>query len=354
MRKDLVVPGITRAFGQSRPLFDEKSREINASSNADAIRQIGEYLRLLSSPDKAASKSSVEASTTDRLARKEKLTAAFADKTNETMQVIAESVGVEVIESTNRDGFARRLVMLTELAQGDWPIMTIREKQVLAYVLSSPTMVIPTEIRNREFLLNEFSINARILIDSKTVNRSNKDLLEEKYEESLEAIMVQEDRCLKTAMDKLALVRNNLETTASFTPQFFAHCMDIITRTGLPCSTCLMSSTIIQDMIAGAEFQQVFDPMTQYEVLQTGEIGQLYTVSILTDMPRQPNMRVLEPGDAYFLAPAENLGAMFTRPMLTEAIDMYNLGYSKRGWFFEEPLSMALTNGYAVVKAKRL
>jgi hypothetical protein len=345
-----LVPGLSKSRGSV--LFNNGG-EINASCKADAITKVKEAIELLAS-GKFEDKATIEANVNARRERTKALVEASTDKSGHKMAILAEAVTSEVLDQTNRDGFARRFLQFKPLESGDLPYVTMRDKQAIAYAMSSESRVIPVEARERRQILNEFSITSEILITNMEIQRSPNDLLEEKYDECLEALMVTEDRFWKKLADVAATSRYNVQSFMSFTPQIFARMINIITNEGLPPSTLLISSNLYQDIISGSEFQQVFDPVTQYEVLQTGEIGQMYGVNIVSDAVRGPNMRVLEAGDLYAIASPEYHGVMHARNLITEPINTYNQGQSKRGWFFDQITSMMVANTRSIVKGKRL
>lgn len=350
--KNTIIPGYTKTKRSSMPLFNNKG-ELNASSKADAILALGEVLDVIRQNN--VSPEAEEASRDEyRRERGKALVEAVTDKSGNKMAVLAEAVTSEVLDQTNRDGFCRRFLQHKELSQGDIPYVTLKDKQALAYAMSSASRVIPVEIRERRQILNEFHITGQINISNIEIARSSTDLLEEKYDETLEAIMVQEDRFWKKLADRAALSRNNLQTFLQLTPQFFAKMMAMITNKGLPVQHAIISTNLMQDIIAGSEFTQVFDPVTQWEVLQTGEMGSLYNVQITSDATRDPGMRVLEPGDFYMVSSPEFHGVLHTRPIITEPINGYNRGKSERGWFVDQITSMIVGNNKSVAKGKRL
>lgn len=347
-----IIPGVTKAPNSSQPIF-ASTGEINASSMKDVIAQMAQIMTIMASASYAADKETVEARREALKERNTELQAAFADKSGDRMAVIGATIAAEIEETSVREGFCRHLLIQGDIPQGDQIQITVKEKQALAYVMSSNSMVRPVEVRERRLMLNDFDINASILITNREINRANSDLLEEKYEETLEAIMVQEDRFYKKLATKAAGARYNIQSFSAFQPTYFARMRDLIDREGLATTTCVMASTLMKDIISTAEWQGIFSPVTQHEVMQTGELGQLYGVRILSDAIRQPNFRVLEDGEVFFVAPPINHGVILTRPLQAEPIDRYNHLENKRGWFFSQTMCMAVINALSTVKGFR-
>lgn len=347
-----IVSGVTSATGGAEPLFN-KSGELNASSKADAIRQMANALSILAG-EMPADKTTEEIRQEKSAKRRAVLTAAMADNTGQQLQVLGGILAAQIEETTDREGFCRQLLIPNELGNGDYPEVTVKLKQVMAYTMSSAAQVVPVEIREKRLLLDEFDINAFLLIDNREMARARTDLLEEKYEEGLEAIMVNEDRYWKRCADAAAASRHNLQTVTDFTPQAFAHMRDLIDREGLPVTSCILSSTLMQDIITDMSFQEVFDPVTKREVLETGEIGSLYNVKIYSDYMRQPMFRVLDEGEFYLVAAPINHGVILTHPLLAQPVDRAPFGEAKKGWFMTQPTSIAVVNNRSVVHGRRI
>lgn len=345
----LIVPGVTKSRGAT--LFDNKG-ELNASTREDAIRRLNDTVQLLASGN-FEDKATIEANNHAFQERNKAVVEAMADKSGKKMSMLAEAITTEILDQTNREGFARRFLQFKNLEQGDLPYVTLRDKQVLAYMMSSASRVVPSEIRERRQILNEFSITAEVLITNMEISRSPNDLLEEKYEEGLEALMVTEDRYWKMLADA-ASTTYNVQSFLQFSPSILARMLNMLATSGLPVGSMLVSTNVWQDFIAGSEFVNVFDPVTRWDIIQTGELGQMYGVLIITDAQRSPNLRVLEPGDVYIVSTPEFHGVMHARPLTTEPITQYNQGQAKRGWFFEQITSMIVGNSRSVIRGKRL
>lgn len=352
LKRNNVISGVTTGPRSKSPIYSSKG-ELNASSKKDAANQLLYALQLLAG-EIAPDEDTLEAQEEQLEERRAALTAAWADKTMHEMSLLGGVLAAQIEETTDRMGFCRQLLIPSELQGNDYPEITVKHKYVLAHQMASASQVVPVEIREKRFLLDEFYISSYILIDNIEVARSRVDLLEEKYEEGLEAIMVKEDRHWKMLADASATSRHNIQTTSNFTPQFFARMRDLIDREGIPVATCVLASTLMQDIITGAEFQHVFDPVTQREVLETGEIGSLYNTKIYSDQVRQPEFRVLEDGEFYMVGAPINHGVILTRALNSSPVDRAGWGEPKKGWYLSQNTSMAVVNNKSVVKGKRI
>ncbi len=350
-KRGAVVPGETKLPGQSNP-FTNRNGEINASSEQDLLKQIG---TILSSYQGAGSIDNNIDKAQRRTERSQVLAEAMSDRSGESMQMLGEALVAEIQDTTNREGFARRILQYNELGQGETNEVVLKQKDVVGFIATSASKVTPTEIRHRRLLPPEFHINGYILIDTIEIGRSSQDLLEEKYEEGLMAFMVQEDRLWKTMADKAASVRNTVQTFSSFTPAVFARMINQVSRWGIPTTSCLFSSNLWQDIISNGDFAGVLDPVTKWELLQEGFLGNMYGCQMITDNFRQNNLRVLDDGEVYITGAPINHGVIVVRGDITsEPINKFADGEAKRGWFLDQVTSMVLGNNLSVAKGKKV
>ena len=341
--------GITKLPGQATP-FMTASGDFNASSNKDLINQIG---KIIASYNPQAA---ITASSNDRrVERANVLAEAMADRTGQSMQMVGEALAAEINETSNREGFARRILEYREVPQGASNEVVVKTKDVVGFIATSASAVTPTEIRQRRIILPEFHLNGYILIDTAEIGRGSGDLLEEKFEEGLEAIMVQEDRLWKRMADSASVVRNTNLSFATFTPAVFARLIDQVSRWGIPATGCLFSSSLWQDIIANGDFAGVLDPVTKWELLQEGFLGSMYGVEMITDNFRQQNLKVLNPGEVYITGAPVNHGVITVRGNVTsEPINKFSEGESKRGWFLDQLTSLIVANALSVAKGSKV
>ena len=340
---DLKLPG------QDNPVMD-KTGEINAQSTKDLTNQITAILQANSSAEFLQA----QAPTPEVIeARKTALAEAMEDAS--AFQLLGAALASDIQDTTSREGICRRYLQYSELGQGESNMVRLREHNVTAYMATSTTEVTPVYIRNKVQYPQEFNNTANILIDLKELAQSTGDLLEEKYEEGLEAIMVQEDRLWKTAADAAAVVRNTLQVFTSFTPQIMSRIKSQVARWGLPVSSCLISYDIWDDIIGNSDFSAFFDPVTKYELVRDGILGNMIGVTIQTDSHRQKNFRILNDGEVYIVAPPLNHGVIKTRgPMLMEPINQFSNKTAQKGWFIHELVTLMVGNSLSVAKGQRI
>lgn len=343
-------PGVTKLPGQSNS-FMSNAGEINASSHKDLVTQIGEIIANYNPADQPRN----QITASKRVERAQVLAEAMADRSGETMMMVGEAMAAEIKETSDREGFARRVLDYKEIGQGETNEVVVKQKDVVGFIATSPSAVTPSEIRQRRLILPEFHLNGHILIDTAEIGRSSGDLLEEKFEEGLEAIMVQEDRLWKRMADNAATVRNTYQSFATFTPAVFARLIDQVSRWGIPATSCLFSSSLWQDIIANGDFAGVLDPVTKWELLQEGFLGSMYGVEMITDNFRQSNLKVLETGEVYITGAPINHGVVTVRGgIVSEPINTFSDGIAKRGWFLDQITSMIIASTLSVAKGKKV
>lgn len=337
--------------GQTYPMMD-RNGEINASSRKDVLQQINAILKAHSDGDIIRNTQSNPEIITSR---KQALIEAVNDSSNQKMQILGQALASEIIDTTTREGFARRILQYNEIGQGENNQVRLRQHDVTAYMAVSTTEVQPVIVRGRMVNPPEFNNEAFILVDLKELATTPGDLLEEKYEEGLEAVMVSEDRLWKRLADQSCVLRNNIQYFTTFTPQVFSRIRSQVARWGIPTPTCLISQDIWDDIIGNADFAGVFSEVTKYELIQEGYLGQMYNVQFITDAHRQDKLRVLNAGEVFVVGAPINHGVITVRgAMLMEPINKYSEGRSMKGWFMNQILSMVLGNPASTGKGQRI
>jgi len=328
--------------------FEDKNGEINAYSKKDLLHKVMAL-------SQAASQGEVKEQHDFGNKRAELVEAAMADKTGETWRVVGEVMGDEILETMGRDGFLRKVLMRKDLKKGDIGRLRLRKKDVLAFHATSDSGTISSQVNQAYLYPDEFYIKAHITIEDRELEQSPGDLLDDKYIDGLEQMMVKEDQVLKTLLDVAAPSYNDVVGFPTFTPSVFAQARTQLQSWGNPCSTGIIAIDLLNDILADPEFSTYFDPVTKREVIMSGSLGSFYGVNLITDGFRYETLRVLNSGEFYFLAPPNVLGAQTVRKdVTTSPINLYLIGKPERGWYMQKIMGMAIGNGRAVVKGVRV
>lgn len=328
--------------------------ELNASSNTDAITVLAQLMA-----EKAGGKITFDAPKEQKLSaaeRQEIALEAYHDRTSGKWAETGAQIGAILYETALREGFMRRFLKQAELQNGTIPRIQVRFQNVQAIAAADPQTMVPMIVTQRYIYPPEYYILGNIRVSEKDIAQGAADILEDAYARAMERINVQEDAIMISMFDQMVGVVNPQYILAGgLTPSNLAASRTALLNWGLPATQLVLASDFWTD-IAGnaASFGNLFDPVTRYELVQTGYLGTLLGMALTTDGFRDPKQKVLAPNTMYILSEPINLGAYTDRgPVKATPQDQYADGIPGRGWFFHELLSTTVTNPRAIVKALR-
>jgi hypothetical protein len=254
-----------------------------------------------------------------------------------------------------REGFARKILAVKPTQKGDIGRLRVRRKDVIAYYVTSDPNIIMSEIRQMWVYPPDFYLTGAISIEQKEIEQSTGDLLEDKYNDGLEAIMVQEDNILRRLSIAAASGRNDAFLFNVFTPTVFASMTNQIRRWGIPCTNFVFAFDLWNDIIADTEFSTWFDPISKHEIIMNGTIGSILGVNLITDAFRYETLKVLEAGEVFAYGAPNTVGGIIDRGDLSaKPTDQAVNGKSEMGWFFSKVEGMAVVNNRSIVYGQRL
>jgi hypothetical protein len=303
--------------------------ELNASSKA-------ELLQAISSLVKQSSQSTIvkRASPEDQQMRIGQLVEAYADKSGGKFQVLGEVMSEEIWETLGRESFSRKLFSVQPVARGQTGRVRVRKKDVIAWQVTTDVKVQESRIRAAWVYPPEYYLIAFILIEDKEIEQASTDLLDEKFQDGLEAIMRREDLVTRSLMINASSAFNDLVLFTTFTPSVLSTMRTLVNRWGTPAATMVLSFDIWDDIISDADFVKWWDPVHAHELIMEGRLGSLLGMEIITDGYRYPTLQVLQPGEVFITSSPVTLGTITQRKELdSRAVDTYNQGRPARGWF---------------------
>jgi hypothetical protein len=340
----------SRRPGSTDSWFSSKG-ELNATDRSDAIVALAELMA-----EKAGGKivfSDPNEKVISPKERQEIAMEAYNDHTSGKWAETGSSIGAILYETALREGFMRRFLKQGDLQQGSIPRIQVRFQNVTAITAADPITVVPMFVTQRYIFPPEYYILGNIRVSEKDIAQGAADILEDAYARAMENINVREDAVSVNMLDMTVGLSNPQYILAGgLSPSNMAATRTGILNWGLPASQMLIASDFWTD-IAGnaAAFGALFDPVTRYELVQTGYLGTLLGMAITTDGFRDPKQKVLSPNTGYMLSEPINLGAYTDRgPVKSAPQDHYNDGIPGRGWFFHELLTTTIVNPRAVVK----
>lgn len=326
--------------------------EINAGSKVELLSRIVELSRLFT---EGAIEQQVEQEVASPAERTAQLLEAYHDHSSQKFAELGASIAAEVQDRLTRAGFSRRFLARGEVTQGSIPRVRIRQHNVSVVAATGVSQVRSQYVRDKYILPNEFSITGNVMIDAIELNQGSSDLLQEKFLDAQENFMVQEDRVFKRLADTAAPIHNNIQYFAgAMTPANISAAQNEIVTWSLSANTMLMAADLLPDLTTGSAFSTFVDPVSKLEIIQTGRLGTVLGLELVTDGFREQNLQVLTPGEFYVLTSPSYLGAYTDRgPIQAEPRSNTNDAMG-RGWFMGEVMSMAVANAKGVCKGVRL
>lgn len=325
--------------------------EVNASSKKDLLSQ---QLRLLTA---SANGDVITASAAERQARsqrnKDLLVAMFNN--SEVHKELGEVMAADLYIAQNRRGFSRKFLARQDLVNGQFPTVKLRRKDVVATYATSATKTETQVIRDKLFMPPEVILEARPFVDQRELNTSASDVLDEKYSEALESIMVGEDRLWMTAANQTVGLDNDLTViSGTLTPLTLMEVHTNVARWNLPVPQLLIASDLYNDIVGDASFIQAIEPVARHELIMTGELAVLYGMTITSDAYRHPEHRVISQGEFFAISDPVTHGQYTDRGGIeTEVITGATEKIAGRGWWMTQSYSLVIANSRSVAKGVR-
>jgi hypothetical protein len=349
--KQAIVASELR-FDGSRELAVGNNGELNASSKKDLLQQ---QLKLMAAASNGVMTES-DAIKRQELAKKRKLAVEAAFNDDAAHKELGEVLAQNLYQAMNRKGFARKYMARQDLQQGNIPRVWLRKKDVTAVWASSPTRLASQIVRDKLFTPPEFQIETRPFIQQNDINQSSGDVLEEKYMEALEGIMVAEDRFWYKLANATVGIDNSLTLiSGQLTPALLMEVRANVIRFGLQASGILIANDLYTDIVGEANFIQAIEPVARHELIMTGELAVLYGMTITSDAYRHPEHKVLSQGEFFVISDPVTHGQYTDRGGVdTQPIDGVTEGMAGKGWWMYESVSMVIGNSRSVAKGIRV
>jgi hypothetical protein len=353
-RTSFAVPHVATDLRIGGSKMVGSNGEINGSSQKDMLLQIAKFLEVASRDGVITADQADNHHVIGAADRRQAILAAFSSR--EAHAELGEVMAEELYQAANREGFMRRFLGRQELTQGQIPQAKLRMKNVVGITASSPSKTQTQIMRDNLHYPPEFYVTGRPFVEKRDIDRSTADVLEEKYIEALEAIMVAEDRILYKMFMASVGQANNLNTiVGTLSPLSLAAQRNQVTRWDIPAASLLIANDLWNDIVGDAGFQQLIDPVSKHELLLTGQLGNILGMTIYSDAYRHPQHKVLNAGDIFVIGAPVNLGQYTDRGGVESLpIDSAIEGIPGRGWHLQESLSVVVANARAVSVGTRV
>ena len=338
-----------RMFPSANPAYGANG-ELNAASIAGLIQAIGHLAPTAQAETRTAAAKQAEVAERNASAR-----IAYNDSGTAKLQVLGEVLVNDIWETLGRQGFSRTLLGIQNVAQGEVARIKVRKKDVMAFMATDDSNIQEVKVHQDYIYPAEVIIASMITIDDKEIAQASGDILEEKFQDGLEATMVREDRLCRAAMIAASGTFNDPVIFTNFNPSVLTVLRTQVQRHGNPASNLVISFDLWDDIIADTDFVQWFDPVHKHELYMEGRLGRLMGMDIITDGFRYDTLKVLEAGEAFVTGAPTTLGVLSQRKELdSRAIDLYPFGRSARGWYMQEIISLTVGNGRSVSRGSRV
>lgn len=348
-------------FGKGRSVaLSASTGEFNASNKKDLVLAITNLMESVANKEVVPVHQSALASSREYQREvqenREVLAAAFNDTTGAQWSALGANMALQLQEQRDREGMMRRVAVGQVLRQGEIARVAMPAHDAVAVAATSASNMGYQLVRTKMFQPEEFEINANLRVEQLEIEQVSGDVLENTYNQGLQAMMVAEDRIWKKAADMTVGVVNPLNYIAGqLDTRVLAQIRNGVTDWNLPATTAIISNDFWADVIGSNDFAAFLDPVTKYDLALHGYLGTLIGMAMLTDAFRQSNQKVLNRGEIYVVASPENHAAYTdrggVRSVPTSGADS---GNTTRGWLFSEMFSFILTNPRSVSKGQRV
>ena len=268
---DMVVGSAQLHRPNSKEALIGNNGEINASNKVDLMKGIATLIQA------AANGEVREATAEDEMSpaeKKEYLATAIANGTNsEQWMTIGSSMAAEVKETLGREGFARKFMQFKPMSNGEPLKVRLRKRDTLAWISTTNPKTVASIARAPYVEPGMFSLNANINIERVEIAQDTGDLLDDRYSDGLESMLVAEDKVFLKLADNAATCLNSPYYFSEFTPVSMQNMKtEIASNGGIPVTSMLISFDIWNDIVAQPEFTAWYSEIAKHELVMEGNL----------------------------------------------------------------------------------
>ena len=339
------------------PLIDERTGEYNAQNNRELWETMESLVTQLREGELTPTRPA-PANTDDWLSDGHLVKAAFESKNtmepDGPWQVLGEVFSDDIYETMGRTAFSDKVLAHQDVKEGGMARVRIHRKDVVAWVMVDDGTVAESVVKQGWIFPDGFEIEANVIMREKEIFEAGSQILEEKYQDAVEATLTREDRTLKFLLDNAAQAPNDVLLFASFTPTVFTQLKTQVVSQGIAVPHAIIAIDIMNDLFADTDWQSWYSPIEKHELAMEGRLGKLGDVELLTDGFRYPTLKVLDDGEVYFLGAPQALGTKSMMvPLKSEVINQAVIGRARRGWFLYQHEALTIANSRSVSKGLR-
>lgn len=259
----------------------------------------------------------------------------------EGKNALAQAMSNPIRMSLDYQGVGRKLLMVDPLPQGALPVYD-KDVDAKAFVISKRGQVPDQIIEGDRVQIPTFEIASYPQIRFSQVKERRFNLIDRAQTRAKSDIMAQEDEAIFGLIDTASTAANpaTVCTGGELTKKALKDGFKEVEKHDLIVSKVVMNAQTFADIRGWGRDE--FDPVTQYETLQTGLFGHIWTADILISKKVPLNT-------VYVLADPEFVGVMPIRQdiQVIPADDPKSL---RLGWVVYEEVGFAVVNAMGVSK----
>lgn len=340
-----------RVPGSRERMHSESSGELNAYHDKDLLKVIGDALRA------ASSGNIIQRPRMSATASAERAELVALSKDNpERWAALGQDIVTQISETREREGFMRSLLLPSSLKNGEIARVRCKKLSAQSVVVTGPASIGYQYIKDNNYAMPEFEIVGNIAVKNIDIQQNGTDSLDDAYNQGLQAFMVQEDRLLMNSLRKTIGLDNPVHyISGELTPGIFSKLRTGVSDWGLSASTALLHNSYWDDFVTNPDWSNFLEPVSKYELLYTGYLGQILGCNLRTDGFKDVSQQVVSRGEIVLLSSPEYVGAYVDRGGIqAKPTDGSNRGSTDQGWFMYETLGMLVANGRAVQVGKKI
>ena len=265
---------------------------------------------------------------------------AKALENEEGRQALAQAMANPIRTSLDYQGIARKLLMVDPLPQGALPVYD-KDVDARAFVISKRGSAPDQIIEGDRLQVPTFEIVSYPQVRFSQIKERRFNIIDRAQVRAKSDIMAVEDETVFALLDAASQAVNPVTTaTGGLTRTALKNAFKEVEKHDLIVTKIVMNAQSFADIRAWD--RDDFDPITQYEVLQTGLFGHLWTADILISKKVPLNT-------VYVLADPEYVGVMPIRQDI-QVIPADAPEKLRVGWVIYEEIGAAVANSMAVAK----
>lgn len=314
--------------------FTDSEGNINAHDDKELAQRLNALSHIASAGHIATGTDATGERAAVQRERHEAFVSAYA-ASDDRMKVQGEVYAEDLWETFNRQGFTPELVARKDVIDGVDNRITIHRKDITAFQVINDGEGIAQIVEQPYFYPKDYYLQCQILVEERELAQAGPDFLDKKFQDALEAIMVRQDRILRSLFLATAGIFNSPVSFATFSPQVLTALRTQVASNGIPATSMLFSFDLWDDMIADPSFTEWWEPVHKYQLIMEGRLGSLLGMKLITDGFRYQTLKVLEPGEIFVLGTPIALGQRgVRRDIQSTEINHFPLGAPRRGFYF--------------------